>query len=133
MPDALIVFVHGSPTPDANAPMFRVVEALTRRPDAAQAYPIVEVGFMECNEPTIPQAIERCVARGAERVVAVPYFLHTGAHVCEDLPTLLEAAQTRYPQVEFRMGDYLGQTEAVTGLLARRAEGVPSPPMPSIA
>ena len=129
MPDALLVLVHGSPTPDANAPMFRVVEALTRRPDAARAYPIVEVGFMECNEPTIPQAIERCVEKGAGRVVAVPYFLHTGAHVCEDLPTLLEAAQREYPQVEFRMGDYLGQTEVVTGLLARRAEGEHSSPI----
>ena len=129
MPDALVIFVHGSPTPDANAPMFRVVEALTRRPDAASRYPIVEVGFMECNEPTIPQAIDRCVMRGATGVVAVPYFLHTGAHVCEDLPTLLEAAQTQYPQVEFRMGDYLGQMEGVTELLARRAAGVTSPPL----
>jgi sirohydrochlorin ferrochelatase len=120
MPDALLVMVHGSPRPIANADMFRVVEALKSRPGAEQ-FPIVEVGFMECNEPTIPEAIDRCVTAGATRVVAVPYFLHTGTHVCDDLPTLLEEAQERHPDVEFRMGDYLGLSPKLTTILAERA------------
>src|SRR5690348_4649044 len=105
MPDALLVMVHGSPHASANTDMFRVVETLKARSGAGQ-FPIVEVGFMECNEPSIPEAIDRCVAAGATRLVAVPYFLHTGTHVCDDLPTLLEEAQERYPKVEFRLGDY---------------------------
>ena len=121
MPNALLVMVHGSPTPVANEDMFHVVEDLRRRPDATGTFPIVEVGFMECNEPTIPEAIERCVASGATRVVAVPYFLHTGTHVCDDLPTLLEEAQTRYPSVEFLMGDYIGLSPRLTDVLAARA------------
>ena len=126
MPNALLVMVHGSPTTIANEDMFRVVEELRRRPDAAGAFPIVEVGFMECNEPTIPEAIERCVAAGATRVVAVPYFLHTGTHVCDDLPTLLEEAQTRYPSVEFLMGDYIGLSPRLTEVLAARAQAAVS-------
>lgn len=122
MSNALLVMVHGSPKPEANKEMFRVVEAFKRRPDAAAQFPIVEVGFMECNEPTIIEAVERCVSRGASRVVATPYFLHTGTHVCEDLPTLIEAAQDRHPTVEFLMGRYLGLTNALTPLLARRAQ-----------
>ena len=102
--------------------MFRVVERFKARPDAAVRFPIVEVGFMECNEPTIPEAIARCVAAGATRVVAVPYFLHTGTHVCDDLPTLLEEAQEQYPEVEFRLGDYIGLSLLLTDLLACRAE-----------
>jgi sirohydrochlorin ferrochelatase len=101
--------------------MFRVVEALKRRPDAAERFPIVEVGFMECNEPSIPEAVDRCVEQGATGVVAVPYFLHTGTHVCDDLPTLLEDAAARYPDVAFRMGDYIGLSPRLTDLLARRA------------
>ncbi len=122
MSNALLVMVHGSPTPVANEDMFRVVEDLRARSDAAEAFPVVEVGFMECNEPTIPEAIERCIAAGATRVVAVPYFLHTGTHVCGDLPTLLEEAQARYPAVEFLMGDYIGLSPRVTEILAARAE-----------
>ena len=122
MSDALLVMVHGSPRPIANEDMFRVVAAFKARPDAAARFPIVEVGFMECNEPTIPEAIDRCVAQGADVVTAVPYFLHTGTHVCDDLPTLMEKAEARYPGVRFMLGDYLGLSPRVTDLLAERAE-----------
>jgi sirohydrochlorin ferrochelatase len=116
--------VHGSPNPSANDDVYRVVADFSRRRDAAEQFPVVEVGFMECNEPDIATAIDRCVAAGADRVVAVPYFLHTGAHVADDLPCLLEAARGRHPAVEFRMGDYLGLSPRVTDLIAERAAAV---------
>jgi len=118
MRTALLVMVHGSPRPVANEDMYRVVEAVKER----GAFAAVEVGFMECNEPTIPDAVEACVAAGAERVVAVPYFLHTGTHVADDLPTLLEEAQARHPRVEFALGRYLGAAPRLTDILAERAE-----------
>jgi sirohydrochlorin ferrochelatase len=116
-PNALLVMVHGSPRPEANAPMFRVVEDVRAR----GVYPIVEVGFLDCNAPDIPTAIDACVAQGAGRVLAVPYFLHTGNHVADDLPTLLEEAQARHPAVEFRLADFLGRSPRLTGILAERA------------
>jgi len=113
---ALLVMVHGSPRPESNRDMFAVVDVLR----AQNTYAIVEVGFMECNEPSIPQAIARCVEQGAKRVVAVPYFLHTGNHVADDLPTLLEEAQAQYPNVEFLMGDFLGHDAAIADVLRDR-------------
>jgi sirohydrochlorin ferrochelatase len=122
--NALLVMVHGSPRPSANDDVYRVVSDFRARNDAAERFPIVEVGFMECNKPDIPTAIDRCVSAGADRVVAVPYFLHTGTHVADDLPSLLESARDRYPSVEFRMGDYLGLSPRVTDLIAERAAAV---------
>lgn len=116
MIDALLVMVHGSPRPIANGDMFAVVDAVRAR----GVYPIVEVGFMEVNEPAIPEAIARCVAQGAERVLAVPYFLHTGKHVTDDLPTLLEAAQAQYLDVQFLMGDYLGHDPLIADVIVDR-------------
>ena len=121
MSNALLVMVHGSPRPEANADVFRVVENFHARPDARTAFPRVQVGFMECNEPDIPTAIDNLVAGGATSVTAVPYFLHTGTHVCDDLPTLLEDAQARHPNVAFRMGDYLGLSPRLTDILTARA------------
>jgi sirohydrochlorin ferrochelatase len=120
---ALLVLVHGSPRAVANEPMFHVVEEVRRR----NVYPIVEVGFMECNEPDIPTAIESCIAQGAEEIVAVPYFLHTGNHVADDLPTFLEEAQARHPAVAFRMSDFLGRSPRLTEILADRARTTGSP------
>ena len=114
---ALLVMVHGSPRPEANADMFRVVEDVRAR----GVFDRVEVGFMECNEPTIPDAVDACIAGGAGRVVAVPYFLHTGTHVADDLPALLEEAQARHPHVQFQMGRYLGASPALIAILAARA------------
>lgn len=117
MKTAMLVMVHGSPRPVANNDMFAVVDVVRER----GTFPIVEVGFMEVNEPTIPEAIVRCVEQGAEQVIAVPYFLHTGNHVTDDLPTLLEKAQTTYPQVQFLMGDYLGHDPILADVIAQRA------------
>jgi sirohydrochlorin ferrochelatase len=117
MKTALLVLVHGSPRPVANEAMFRVVEEVKTR----GVFDHVQVGFMECNEPTIPDGVDACAAAGAERVVAVPYFLHTGTHVADDLPTLLEEAQERHPHIQFQMGRYIGASPLLTDILAQRA------------
>jgi sirohydrochlorin ferrochelatase len=108
--------VHGSPRPTANEEMYRVVEVVKRR----DMFSIVEVGFLECNAPSIPEAIDHCVAQGATRLLAVPYFLHTGTHVTEELPALLAQGRERHPDVEFRPGDYLGRSERLTDILEAR-------------
>lgn len=113
---ALLVMVHGSPRPASNGAMFAVVEQVR----ALNAFDLVSVGFMELNEPPIPQAVDELVAGGATSVVAVPYFLHTGTHVADDLPTLLEEAQAKYPAVSFSMGDYLGHDPLLIDVLAAR-------------
>jgi sirohydrochlorin cobaltochelatase len=116
----LLVMVHGSPKPESNADMFRVVE----RVKAKREYSDVRVGFMECNEPTIPDAIDELVNNGAKSIIAVPYFLHAGTHVADDLPSLLEAAQEKYSDVEFLLGDYLGREPLVTEVLRRRLQEI---------
>ena len=106
--------------------MFRVVEVIRER----KVFDLVEVGFMECNEPSIPQAIQKLVESGANSISAVPYFLHTGTHVADDLPGLLEAAARRYTSVDFSMGRYIGASSLLTPILADRAvagtSGAPS-------
>ena len=114
---ALLILVHGSPRASANEPMYQVVEEIRRR----KLYTMVEAAFLECNEPSIPDAIDSCVQRGAESIVAVPYFLHTGNHVADDLPTLLEEAQARHPQVAFLMGSFIGRAPEMTDILLERA------------
>lgn len=120
MKTALLVMVHGSPRPESNGDMYQVVEMVKSR----GIFDFVTVGFMECNAPTIPEAAAECVEAGAEKVVAVPYFLHSGSHVADDLPTLLEEARENYPDVEWLMGDYLGRDEAVADVVAQRVREV---------
>ena len=115
---ALLVMVHGSPRETANKPMFEVIDLIQQK----SMFRHVEAGFMECNSPDIPTAISRCVESGADTIIAVPYFLHVGNHVAEDLPTLLEEASLKYPRIRFGMSNYLGSSDEVTALIAQRAE-----------
>lgn len=117
MKTALVIMLHGSPYASSNEPALRVAEDVRCR----NVFDLVVVGYLECNEPPIFEAIRQCVDAAAERVIALPYFLHFGAHVATDLPEILDQAQKQWPHVELLMAPYLGQSSVVTGILAERA------------
>lgn len=99
--DAVLLMAHGSPFEAANAPIRRTADALKTH------YPRVQLGFMEVNAPTIPEAAEILAEQGAARVVAAPYFLQLGGHVAEDLPGAVAAAQAQHPEAVFTLANYL--------------------------
>lgn len=104
-PVGILMMAHGTPYPEANAPIERIAARVHARADFCR----VQVGYLDCNTPTIPEAIDQFVADGTNRIIAVPYFLHAGRHTQKDLPTLLAEAKDRHPHVEIR------QTAAVGG------------------
>lgn len=116
MKRALLVMVHGSPNPDSNDDMFEVVENVRSR----GLFDRVEVGFLDLNAPDIETAIQTCVQAGAEAIVAVPYFLHSGRHVTRDLPDLLIRAAARFPAVAITMTDFIGSRPEIMDAIAAR-------------
>jgi sirohydrochlorin ferrochelatase len=123
MKTAILIMAHGSRIPEANDAVFRIAEMvrdLTGRE-------IVEVSFREQHLPNIQQGIDACVAQGAGKVLLIPYFLFTGAHVQEDLPEELAEASRRYPDVEFAMGAHLGAHPKLAEIVAEKVtEGLSS-------
>src|SRR5690606_25686600 len=80
----LLLMAHGTPLEEANAPLYRIAEQVRQGLGLASA----TVAYLDCNDPTIPDAFAHLAAAGARRIVAMPYFLHLGRHVAEDLPQL---------------------------------------------
>jgi sirohydrochlorin ferrochelatase len=80
----LVVFAHGSRLEAAN----EAVRAVSARL-AATGDRDVETAFLELGEPDLPGAVRRLVARGADRIVVIPYFLTLGRHVEQDLPRIV--------------------------------------------
>ena len=118
---ALLILAHGSPRPESNKGLYEIAQICRAR----NLYASVTVGFLECNEPSIPDAIDSCCAGvGVSSLVVVPYFLHTGTHVADDLPTLVEEGRLRHPGIEFRMGEFLGRSSYVTDILGDRIDAV---------
>lgn len=113
---ALLIMAHGSPRPEANDDIRKLADVIRER----RVYPIVTIGYLDCNEPDIAGAVDECVAAGATDIAAVPYFLHSGKHMLRDLPAILVERSKRYPDVRIVMGDYVGQEPQMAAVLRDR-------------
>jgi sirohydrochlorin ferrochelatase len=111
------LIAHGSREENANADLYYLVEQLRK----LTPYAIVEAAFLELVQPDIDQGAEQCVARGAERVVLIPYFLSAGIHVTRDLTQACRRLSARYPQVAFRLAEPLGRHPLLLQVVLERA------------
>ncbi len=114
---AVLLIAHGSRRDEANDDL----RALASRLAARGTFAIVEPSFLELADPTIAEGGSRCVARGARRVLIVPYFLADGVHLRRDLTAARDALAAAHPAVEFRLGPALGPDPGLDELVARRA------------
>jgi sirohydrochlorin ferrochelatase len=117
MTTALLLIAHGSREEEANADLAQVVEAMRRR----ERFGVVEASYLELAEPTIEQGAADCVARGARRVVLLPYFLSAGVHVRRDLTEMRSRLAAHFPEVEFLLGEPLGRHPLLLEVVAERA------------
>jgi len=104
MKTAILMMAHGSRIAEANDAA-REVAAMVKE---MTGFEIVEVAFRELHQPDIQSGIDACVARGAQRILLMPYFLFMGAHVQHDLPEEIEEAKKRHPALIMEMGGHLG-------------------------
>lgn len=100
----LVIVDHGSRREESNA----MLETFVERFRISTPYPIVEPAHMELAEPSIATALDRCVARGARRVVIAPYFLAPGRHWQRDIPRLAQEAAAHHPGLEYMVTAPIG-------------------------
>lgn len=104
MKTAILMMAHGSRIAEANDAAHQVARMVQEQ----TGFEIVEVSFRELHEPNIQSGIDTCVAKGADRILLMPYFLFMGAHVQHDLPEEIAEAKKRYPGLIMEMGEHLG-------------------------
>jgi len=120
---AVLLMAHGSRRAAANNDLQTLAELLLQQ----GLYPVVEVSYLELTEPSIPNGGANCVAKGATRVLMLPYFLSAGVHVANDLREFQQQLTSAHPEVEFVLCPHLGLHPLMVELvLARLAEGAKS-------
>lgn len=117
---AVLLIAHGS----RHAPANNDLHALAARFAARGEFPIVEACFLELADPDIATGGARCVARGATRVLMVPYFLAAGVHLLRDLTAARDELAGRHPGVGFVLGQALGPHPLLDDLVAARARAL---------
>jgi sirohydrochlorin cobaltochelatase len=83
---------------------------------------LIEPAFLEFARPTIAEALETLVARGARRVVVVPLLLFSAGHAQRDIPLAVRAAAAAHPEVSIAEAAHLGCHRLLLELSARRYE-----------
>lgn len=112
----MLLMAHGSPDASANQP----IHALVRQLRAQTRYAAVSDCYLDLNSPTIGAAIDAMLAHGIRHIVALPFFLHLGNHVREDLPAQIAAARTRHPQASILLAEHLGYDRLLVPVIADR-------------
>lgn len=111
-----IVFAHGSRIESANQAVRDVSSAM-----AASGRYLVEPAFLELGQPDLNAATGQLIARGAKRIIVVPYFLTLGTHMQRDLPRLAGEASRSHGDIEIQITAPLDGHPALIQVLLDRA------------
>ena len=117
---AFVLFAHGSRIETANEAVREVAAKM-----ACNGGLSVEPAFLELGKPDLTGAIDQLAARGASRIIVIPYFLTLGTHLQRDLPKLVRDARSRYPGVEVEAAAPLdGHPALLEALLGRASDAL---------
>lgn len=101
---AIVLAGHGSRDPDGVIEFMALVDLLRQR---ASGRPVTH-GFLEFATPTLDQAVDAAITKGAKKVVMTPGVLLAANHAKNDMPSELLALQRAHPGVDFHFGAALG-------------------------
>ena len=117
--DAIILLGHGSRIPGAGEGMERVAECMRKKLKGC----MVEVCYMSKTRPPFPREIGRVPPGGHPGYnLVMPYFLHAGLHILEDIPEILKGKAKDHPTIELILGHHLGFDEDLVDLIIRRTD-----------
>ena len=83
--ETLLLVGHGSKLPYSK----QLITDVAAKVKALNKFENVEIGLMEFNEPSIPDALKKIIADGTKRIIVVPVFLAPGTHTEKDIPRIL--------------------------------------------
>ncbi|KZN96034.1 sirohydrochlorin chelatase [Aeribacillus pallidus] len=114
--EAILYICHGSRVKKACEQAIDFIKKCM----AQNPVPIQEYCFLELAAPTIEDAYERCVQRGATKIFVLPVLLLTAVHAKEDIPNELERIRKRFPNVEMVYGRPIGVHPHMVDILIER-------------
>jgi len=112
---AVILIGHGSRAAGADDDMEKIAAGLREKLGG-----IVATCRMSGRGILFAEAFDQCVRQGVKNVIALPYFLHFGIHLREDIPEILRENGRKHPDVRLVLGKHLGYDDALVTLVAKR-------------
>ena len=115
----IVIVDHGSKQSESNEKFEEIVSRFTNLYD----HEIVEPAHMEIAHPSIQEAFDSAVGKGATEIVVLPYFLLPGKHWHNDIPDLCAKAAAKHPNLTWRVTEPLGLSDKILEVVAERLSG----------
>lgn len=115
---SLIILAHGSRREESNQEIIDLTEKVRALADTE--YDCIAYSYLEVVEPSLPQAIDNCVNKGASNITVFPYFLNSGNHVKRDIPNMIKTAENQYPYCTFNVSPCIGMLEDMPKLILQQ-------------
>lgn len=114
--ESVILLGHGSRLPGAGEDMTQVAHRI----QVKTGHPSVMICNMQFLGPTFDEVFDQCAANGAKRIIVIPYFLHLGVHMQQDIPEMLREKAGSHPEIEIILGKNLGYDERLADIVIQR-------------
>ncbi|MBT2637569.1 sirohydrochlorin chelatase [Bacillus sp. ISL-39] len=114
--EATVYISHGSRSEQGNKVFVSFIEkVISTGKSTNTAY-----GFLENARPTIFEAVEACILKGASSIIVVPVLLLPGIHANVDIPAELDRVKQQYPEIKIFYGEPLGVNETLLEIVLDR-------------
>jgi len=117
--NALIILAHGSRRQESNLEIQHLSEKV--KTIAAAEYHFIEYAYLELAEPSLLQSINNAINNGATSITVLPYFLNSGKHLTQHIPTIIKTAIEKYPDCDITLSANIGLSEDMPKLILEQA------------
>jgi len=114
----IVIVDHGSRLEQSNQMLEELLA--NSRDDLPTSMPLSSRHTWSSPSPSIATAFDKCMERGARRVIICPFFLGPGKHWTHDIPRLAADAAMNHPGVQFHVAATLGIDDLMLDLLDKR-------------
>ncbi|MDI6716332.1 MAG: precorrin-8X methylmutase [Actinomycetota bacterium] len=114
MSTGYIVLGHGSKVKETVDILKNITMSLAERLGLKN----ISYATLQFNKPSLPEAIEAFTRNNVTNIVILPLFLVNGNHMREDIPGIIKDELVKYPSVNIRLLDHIGDDSRITDILA---------------
>ncbi|MCL2150899.1 MAG: CbiX/SirB N-terminal domain-containing protein [Coriobacteriia bacterium] len=118
--NGVLIIAHGSRAKEAELTMQAIAELVEAKLQGC----LLRLAYNEFSDQTIEAGIDDLVARGADNIMAIPYFLFSGMHVRNDISQKLGACAERHPGTPIVLGEALGVDERLADIVLDRIQEI---------
>jgi sirohydrochlorin ferrochelatase len=118
--NTLIILAHGSRRQESNLEIKALAEEVKKI--SASEYNFIEYAYLELIEPSLLQSIDKTINNGVSNITVLPYFLNSGKHVTQHIPSIVKTAIEKYPDCEITLSTSIGMSQNMPKLILEQAK-----------